>query len=348
MKLPLAICLAFGLQVFVLACSAQAAERAMERLPPGSVKPEGWLREQMELQRNGLAGAAEKLYVDIGESDWLTGGRRGGQFAWERGPYYAKGLVALAFALDDAWLKSRAKRWVEAFLASQRANGDFGTRDRNWWANMIALWTLRDWCEATGDARVVPFMERYFSFQKEAFAKGDSFAKDSPWAVARVGDELDVIIWLYRRTDNAGWLDYARTVAAMSADWTDYYRNGGFGGWGAGGLPRPYRKFHAGAEDAAFEVASGRRRRRPHGVPRSPRGRRMGDEDARPSGSHCERHGAALRPLRLAGHGTLRHGRAYPERTGGAWQGRADRAFAARPYATSHNTLSVDDRDAKG
>ena len=237
MKLPLAICLASGLQVFVLACSAQAAERAMERLPPGSVKPEGWLREQMELQRNGLAGAAEKLYVDIGESDWLTGGRRGGQFAWERGPYYAKGLVALAFALDDAGLKSRAKRWVEAFLASQRANGDFGTRDRNWWANMIVLWTLRDWCEATGDARVVPFMERYFSFQKEAFAKGDSFAKDSPWAVARVGDELDVIIWLYRKTGNAEWLDYARTVTAMSADWTDYYRNGGFGGWG----PEGYR-----------------------------------------------------------------------------------------------------------
>ena len=78
-----------------------AHDPAMERLPPGSVRPEGWLREQMELQRKGLTGHAEKLYVDIGESDWLTGGKRGGQFAWERGPYYAKGLVALAFALDD-------------------------------------------------------------------------------------------------------------------------------------------------------------------------------------------------------------------------------------------------------
>ena len=235
MKMTLAFCLVTGLQAFSLACSAEAAARAMERLPPGSVKPQGWLREQLVLQRNGLTGRAEQLYADIGESDWLTGGKRGGQFAWERGPYYAKGLVALAFALDDAELKSRAKRWVEAFLASQRANGDFGTRDRNWWANMIVLWTLRDWCEATGDARVVPFMERYFSFQKEAFEKGASFAKDSPWAVARVGDELDVIIWLSRTTGKADWLDYARTVAAMSADWTGYYHNGGFGGWGPAG-----------------------------------------------------------------------------------------------------------------
>lgn len=214
-----------------------AHEPAMERLPPGSVRPEGWLREQMELQRKGLTGHAEKLYVDIGESDWLTGGKRSGQFAWERGPYYAKGLVALAFALDDAELKARAKRWIDAYLASQRENGDFGPKERNWWANMIVLWTLRDWCAATGDERVVPFMEKYFAFQRGRFAEGDSFVKDSPWAVARVGDELDVLLWLHRKTDKAEWLDFARTVAAMSADWTAYYHNGGFGGWG----PEGYR-----------------------------------------------------------------------------------------------------------
>lgn len=203
---------------------------AMERLPPGSVRPQGWLLKQMEMQRDGLTGRAYELYEDIGKSDWLTGGKRGGQFAWERGPYYAKGLTALAFALDDAELKARAKDWIDAFLASQRENGDFGPKDRNWWANMIALWTLRDWCEATGDARIVPFLERYFAFQRTAFAGGDSFAKDSCWAVARVGDELDVVLWLYRKTGKTEWLDFARKVAAQSADWTGYYHNGGNGG----------------------------------------------------------------------------------------------------------------------
>ena len=121
----------------------------MERLPPGSVRPQGWLLKQMEMQRDGLTGRAEELYVDIGRSDWLTGGKRGGQFAWERGPYYVKGLTALAFALDDAELKARAKKWIDAFISSQRENGDFGPRNRNWWANMIVLWTLRDWCTET-------------------------------------------------------------------------------------------------------------------------------------------------------------------------------------------------------
>lgn len=216
---------------FTALAAVAAATPAMERLAPGSIRPQGWLLKQLELQRDGLTGYAEEIYPDIGQSDWLTGGTRGGQFAWERGPYYAKGLTSLAFVLDDEKLKARAKKWVDAYLASQRPDGDFGPKNHNWWANMIVLWTLRDWCEATGDKRVVPFMERYFAFQRAAFAAGNGFAKDSPWAVARVGDELDVVLWLYRKTGKAEWLAFAKTVAAQSADWTAYYHVGGWGGW---------------------------------------------------------------------------------------------------------------------
>lgn len=216
---------------------ADVRKAAMERLPPGSVMPGGWLLDQMKLQRDGLTGHAEELYDDIGNSDWLTGGRRGGQFAWERGPYYVKGLTSLAFALNDGELKAKAKRWIDSYLGSQRENGDFGPKNRNWWANMIVLWTLRDWCEATGDERVVPFMERYFSYQRSAFASGDALVKDSPWAVARAGDEIDVVLWLHRKTGEAQWFEYAKTLAAQSADWTGYYHNGGKGCWG----PEGYR-----------------------------------------------------------------------------------------------------------
>lgn len=200
---------------------------AMERLAPGAVRPQGWLAKQMKMQRDGLTGHAEELYDDIGKSDWITRGKRGGQFAWERGPYYAKGLLSLAFALDDAELKARAKKWVDAYIASQRENGDFGPVDRSWWAKMIALWTLRDWCEATGDPRVVPFLERYFAFQRAAFEKGDSLSKDSCWAIARGGDEIDVLVWLCRKTGRQEWADLARRVAGMSADWTSFYHRGG-------------------------------------------------------------------------------------------------------------------------
>ncbi|OQC26627.1 MAG: Intracellular endo-alpha-(1-_5)-L-arabinanase [Verrucomicrobia bacterium ADurb.Bin070] len=200
----------------------------MSVLPDGAVQAQAWLRHQLELQRDGLTGHAEELYDDIGRSDWLTGAGRGGQYAWERGPYYAKGLVALALALalDDAALKAKAKRWVDAILASQRPNGDFGPRARNWWANMIALWLVRDWCAATDDPRVPPFLERYFAFQAEELQRY-ALADESKWAMARGADELDVVLWLHARTGKKELEAFARLLSGQIADWSTYYHRGG-------------------------------------------------------------------------------------------------------------------------
>ena len=85
--------------------SAGLRENALRVLPLGSVRPEGSLRERLELQAKGLTGHAEELYDDIGRSDWLTNAGRGDQYSWERGPYYARGLIALAFTLGDDGLK---------------------------------------------------------------------------------------------------------------------------------------------------------------------------------------------------------------------------------------------------
>ena len=224
MKRPLTALLATTLAA--ACCAGEIRPCALTVLSVGKVRPEGWLRTQLELQRDGITGHAEELYDDIGNSDWLTGAHRGKQYAWERGPYYAKGLVSLAFALDDGALKARARRWVDCILASQRPDGDFGPKTRNWWANMISLWLLRDWSDATGDARVAPFLARYFDYQRIAF-KELPIGRESCWAMARAADELDVVYWLHARTGEAKWLDFAREVSAQTADWTTYYREGG-------------------------------------------------------------------------------------------------------------------------
>ena len=207
---------------FLVAGGEEPRPVAMRLLRPGAIRAERWLKKQLVNQRDGLTGHAEELYADIGKSDWLTGAEVGGEFAWERGPYYAKGLLSLAYALDDAELKAKAKRWAEAYFASQREDGDFGPKRGNWWANMLVLHFLRDWHEATGDERVVPFLERYFRFQREAL-KTKPLGRDSCWAACRGGDELEVVLWLYEKTGNPEWLDFAEVIRSQTCDWAEWY-----------------------------------------------------------------------------------------------------------------------------
>ena len=203
-----------------------AHECKMTVLPLGCVQPEGSLRVRLKRQARGLTGHAEELYPDIGKSDWLTNAGVGGEFAWERGPYYARGLVALACVLNDDGMKSKARKWVDAALKSQRPNGDFGPRKNNWWANMLPQAYLRDWADAMDDDRVVPFLERYYAYQ-EAELNLLPLEKESCWACARGGDELESVLWLFKKTGDARWIEFARRIASMTADWPGYYRVGG-------------------------------------------------------------------------------------------------------------------------
>lgn len=208
--------------IIMFAAALQAAK--MSVLPLGDVRANGFLERQLLNQREGLTGHAEEIYRDIGESDWLTGKGVGGEFGWERGPYYVRGLLALAYVLDDETLKAKASRWAEAYFASQRADGDIGPRNGNWWANMLVLHFMRDWHEKTGDKRVVPFLENYFRFQKSALVK-TPLGKESVWAACRGGDEIAVVLWLYEKTKNGEWLDFAEFVRGQTCDWSEWYAN---------------------------------------------------------------------------------------------------------------------------
>ncbi len=200
------------------------------RLPMGSVQAKDWLKHQLELQRDGLTGHAEELYGDIGGSDWISDRKQGGQHAWERGPYYAKGLIALAFVLDDDALKKKTRKWIDKVIESQRDDGDFGPKQRNWWPNMIVLHYLRDYFEATGDDRIPPFIGKYFRFQLETLPS-HPLRKESGWAQARGGDNLEIVLWMYNRTGDKWLLDLARLLMKQTNEWSKFYAGNGGSNW---------------------------------------------------------------------------------------------------------------------
>ena len=192
-------------------------------LPLGTVRADGWLRRQLEFQKDGLTGEAENLYADaLGErSAWLGGS----QADWEQGPYYAKGLLSLAYVLDDAGLRGKAQRYVDWVLQSQRSDGNFGpTTNVDWWPRMIVIYYMRDYYEATEDARALTFLERYFEFQRNTIDGVDL----REWGKARAGDNMEVVLWCYNVTGQDWLLELAQKLRDKAFDWTDIYTSNTF------------------------------------------------------------------------------------------------------------------------
>jgi hypothetical protein len=185
----------------------------LAELPPGSIRARGWLHEQLRLSASGLTGRLMDIWPDVGtDSGWLGGGGE----RWERGPYYVRGLLALAQALADAPLLARARPWIEWTLGSQREDGFFGPSDNDdWWPRMPMLEALRWHFEATGDARVAPFMTRYFQHQLDRLPHRPL----DGWAKPRGGDNLDHVLWLYNLTGAPFLLDLADLLHRQTSDW---------------------------------------------------------------------------------------------------------------------------------
>lgn len=193
----------------------------LKPLTTKQLKPEGWLKRQLEIQAEGLSGHLDLIWPDIRESKWIGGDKDG----WERVPYWLDGFIPLAFLLDDEDLKRRAKRYVDAILAGQDEDGWICpcTKEEragyDVWPAFLICKVLVLYEECTQDSRIEEAVYRAMKQLLSHISVHTLFN----WAAARWYECIIPLWWLYERRPEKWMLDLAVLLEAEGIDYAKLY-----------------------------------------------------------------------------------------------------------------------------
>ena len=198
------------------------------KLPIGAIAPRGWLRRQLELQRDGFIGRLTEIsrWCKAEGNAWLSPEGKG-HSPWEELPYWLKGYGDMGYVLEDEKVVAEARKWIEGMLASSQPDGWFGPAANKGgsrrargkpdvWPNMIAMNCLQSYYEVTGDKRVLEVMAKYFRWQ---LSVPDADFLPPFWQQQRASDNLESVHWLYNRLGDQELLKVSEKVFRNMARW---------------------------------------------------------------------------------------------------------------------------------
>ena len=196
-------------------------------LPLGSIRPLGWLEQQLRLQADGISGRLDEFWPDVRDSQWFGGDRE----AWERAPYWLDGVIPLAYVLDDPALKAKVSRYMDYILAHQHDDGWLGPREMvqaggrpadahyDVWAQLLALKVLAQYHEASGDERVLQALLKALKMLDRHIDRAPLFN----WGSFRWFEGLVGLYYAFERTGEAWLLDLAVKLHAQGFDWGAFF-----------------------------------------------------------------------------------------------------------------------------
>jgi DUF1680 family protein len=211
--------LAAGLPETSEAETASPASRPyaeMRSLPPGAIKPEGWLRVHLEGQAKLSSALPDISYPFFSGTFWEGEENSPAWFTWEQKAYWVDGATRLALILGDEKLLAKARAPLDYTLAHRSENGylgpkflefgdDFGGLNR--WPNtilnrgFIALAEAQPTPEKVDPANIVDALRRHYLNDKASYTGG-----------SRNITNLEVMLWCYGRTGDKKLLDLAQNT----------------------------------------------------------------------------------------------------------------------------------------
>jgi len=191
---------------------------ALHALPPGAVRPEGWLRSYMEKQAARLGSKLPEVSWPFTGAYWAGEESAESWWPWEQKGYWLDGATRLALVLQDEQLMAQVRTSIDFTLAHADADGYLGPRFfkepkdpscGRWPQNVFfrSLTALADaQPEQVGGMIAIEMQKHYLA---------DKVSYGTP---VRNVTNIEAMLWCYGRTDDP------RLLALAENTWREYMK----------------------------------------------------------------------------------------------------------------------------
>ncbi len=187
----------------------QRAERlpyygALEEAPLASISPDGWLRQYLVRQRDGLTGHLEDAGYPFNTAGWDgTTMEKFGWTAYEQYAYWVDGMMRTGELLRDTFLVAKASRQVDYVLDHADPDGYLGPKflkphsALSRWPHVVFFRAMMARYEATRESRIVDALRRNY------------LSKTDPYTSHRNVVNVEIMLWTYAQTHDPALLTMA-------------------------------------------------------------------------------------------------------------------------------------------
>lgn len=183
------------------------------------IKPQGWLKRQLEIQAEGLSGNLHKIWPDIRESKWVGGKCEG----WERVPYWLDGFIPLAYLLEREDMIVTVKKYIGAIVSAQQDDGwicpckkEERTKYDTWALQLICK-VLKVYYECSGDETIPDVIYKVMKNYYDLLSSGE--IKLFGWGEYRWFESFITLNFLYDKYEEEWICDLAKIIKKQGFDY---------------------------------------------------------------------------------------------------------------------------------
>jgi len=191
---------------------------ALRSLPPGAVRPEGWLRSYLERDASQLGSKLTQVSTPFNKAYWAGEETAESWWPWEQKAYWLDGASRLALVLQDEQLMAQVRTSIDYTLTHATPGGYFGPKfiespkeDFHRWPHALFMRSLSALSDSQmsqqreASENIVAAVQKFYLSDKASYA-----------TPIRNVINLESILWCYERTGDP------QLLALAEKTWQDF------------------------------------------------------------------------------------------------------------------------------